>query len=153
MAKESAGLLMYRGRGESLEVLLVHPGGPFFQNKDEGAWSIPKGELDPGEDALAAAVREFREETGIAPAGPFIPLSTIKQKGGKRVLAWAFAGDCDAAAVRSNTFLLEWPPRSGRQVEFPEIDRAEFFDLETARRKINPAQVVWLEELVERAQS
>jgi len=147
MPRLSAGLLMYRVRDGAVQVLLAHPGGPFFRSKDEGAWSIPKGEPNPGEDLLVAAQREFEEETGIRPAGPFLPLKPIQQKGGKIVHAWAFAGDCDPAAVRSNTFAMEWPPKSGRQQEFPEIDRAEFFDLATARKKIKAGQEAFLEEL------
>jgi predicted NUDIX family NTP pyrophosphohydrolase len=145
----SAGLLLYRAAPAGLQVLLVHPGGPFFRNKDEGAWSIPKGEVAPGEDNfLATARREFKEELGIRPVGHFLPLTPVKQKGGKTVHAWAFEGDCDVTRVKSNTFSMEWPPRSGRRVEFPEIDRAEFFDVDTARRKINPAQAALVEELV-----
>ena len=138
MAKSriSAGLLMYRQTDGNLQVLLAHPGGLFFQNKDEGAWSIPKGEIEPDEDLLEAAKREFTEEIGVTPAGPFIPLAQVKQKGGNVVHAWAFNGDCDPTAIVSNTFTMEWPPKSGQQKEFPEIDRAEFFDLDTARRKI-----------------
>jgi len=138
---------MYRLVEGRLQVLLVHPGGPFFQKKDEGAWTIPKGEVEPGEDLLATARREFEEELGFAPKGEFTPLAPVKQKGGKVVHAWAFAGDCDPTAAKSNTFTIEWPPRSGRMTEFPEIDRAEFFDLDEAKRKINPAQVALLEEL------
>lgn len=140
---------MYRLRDGKLQVLLVHPGGPFYKNKDEGAWSIPKGEVGPDEDLLAAARREFEEETGVAPSGPFIPLTPVKQKGGKTVHAWGFPGNCDPSAIVSSTFTLEWPPKSGHQREFPEIDRAEFFDLAEARRKIIPAQAALLEELVE----
>jgi predicted NUDIX family NTP pyrophosphohydrolase len=147
MPQISAGLLMHRAAPGGPEVLLVHPGGPFFRNKDEGAWSIPKGEAEPDEDLLAAAQREFREETGIMPSGPFAALSPIRQKSGKLVHAWAFRGDCDPAAIQSNTFVMEWPPRSGKQAEFPEVDRAEFFDLPTARRKINPAQAALIDEL------
>ena len=138
---------MYRTRSGSVQVLLAHPGGPFFQNKDEGAWSIPKGEIEPEEDSLAAAQREFEEETGMKPSGPFTALTSVTQKGGKLVHAWAFESDCDPSALVSNTFMMEWPPKSGRQVEFPEIDRAEFFDLEVARRKINAAQVSLIDEL------
>ena len=147
MPRVSAGLLLYRVAAAGLEVLLAHPGGPYFRHKDDGAWTIPKGEIEPGEDLLAAAVREFAEETGLTPQGPYRELTPIKQKGGKIVHAWAFAGDCDPAAIRSNTFTLEWPPHSGRQAEFPEIDRAEFFDLATARRKIKTGQEALLEEL------
>jgi len=147
MPKLSAGLLMYRVREERLEVFLVHPGGPFFRQKDEGVWSIPKGELDPGEEELAAAQREFAEETGLTANGPFLPLPPITQKGGKTVHAWACAGDCDPSMIQSNVFTMEWPPRSGKQAEFPEVDRAAFFDLSTARTKINPAQAPLLDEL------
>lgn len=147
MPKISAGLLMYRVKDRELQLLLVHPGGPFFQNKDDGAWSISKGEPDAGEELLNAAQREFVEETGFKPLPPFIELSPITQKGGKVVHAWAFAGDCDPAQLRSNTFTLEWPPRSGRVQEFPEIDRAEWFDLQTAKRKIKAAQFPLLEAL------
>ena len=138
---------MYRTISGDTQVLLAHPGGPFFQNKDEGAWSIPKGEIEPDEDFLTAAQREFAEETRITPTGPFIELAPVKQKGGKFVHAWAVEGDCDPTAIASNTFAIEWPPRSGRQQVFPEIDRAEFFDLETARRKINAAQVAFIDQL------
>lgn len=150
MPRVSAGLLMYREYEEQLQVLLVHPGGPFFMNKDEGAWSIPKGELDPDEDPLAAAVREFQEELGVTPSGPFIPLTSIKQKGGKLVHAWAFQGDCDPANCVSNTFTMEWPPKSGRQMEFLEIDKAAFFDVASARLKINAGQVPFIDEVVAR---
>jgi len=149
-SKQSAGLLMYRIQAKQLQVLLAHPGGPFFQKKDAGAWSIPKGEIEADEDHLQAAQREFREETGITPCGPFLKLTPIQQKGGKVVHAWAFEGDCDPAAIVSNTFPMEWPPKSGRQVDFPEIDRAEFFAVEEAKRKINPAQVALIDELVEK---
>lgn len=145
----SAGLLLYRRRG-GLEVLLVHPGGPLWAKKDAGAWSIPKGEVDPGEDLLAAAQREFQEETGLPPpAGPFIPLPPARLKSGKLVHAFAAEGDCDPAAIRSNTFTMPWPPRTGRLTEFPEIDRAEWFPLPAARQKLNPAQVAFLDELAE----
>jgi predicted NUDIX family NTP pyrophosphohydrolase len=147
MPKLSAGLLMYRIKDDRVEVLLVHPGGPFFRKKDEGAWSIPKGEPDGEEDLLLTAQREFEEETGVAPIGPFTPLKPVKQQGGKIVHAWAFNGDCDPNAVRSNLFTMEWPPKSGRQAEFPEIDRAEFFDLATAKKKIKAGQDALLEEL------
>ncbi len=145
--KTSAGLLLVRVRESRLEVLLAHPGGPFFAKKDEGAWTIPKGELEPGEDELAAARREFEEETGVRPEGPFAKLETVRQKGGKVVHAWACLGDCDPEAIESNTFTLEWPPRSGRRREFPEIDRAAFFPLDEARRKLNAAQCRWLDEV------
>lgn len=147
MPQVSAGLLMYRVCDGGLQVLLAHPGGPFFKNKDAGAWSVPKGEVEPDEDLLAAARREFAEETGVVPTGPFIALSQVKQKGGKVIHAWAFAGDCDPGAIVSNTFTLEWPPRSKRLMVFPEIDRAEFFDVATAKLKINAGQVALIEEL------
>lgn len=150
MPKRSAGLLMFRGSGGELEVFLVHPGGPFWKNKDLGAWTIPKGEHDASEEALAAAVREFREETGIEPRGPFIELTPIKQAGGKVVEAWACEGDADAAAIRSNTFSIEWPRGSGRFQDFPEVDRAEWFSLDDARRKILRGQAPLLEELASR---
>ena len=147
MPRISAGLLMYRIKEESIEVLLAHPGGPFFRNKDEGVWSIPKGEPDADEDLSLTAQREFEEETGLKPSGPFIPLSPIRQKGGKIVHTWAFEGDCDPNVVKSNTFTMEWPPKSGRRMEFPEIDRVEFLDLDTARKKIKAGQEGLLEEL------
>jgi predicted NUDIX family NTP pyrophosphohydrolase len=146
--KRSAGLLMYRIRGGAAEVLLVHPGGPFWAKKDLGAWSIPKGEYGPGEDPLDAARREFEEETGIRPGGPLLPLAAAgRQPGGKEVLAWAVEGDADPAAIRSSTFWLEWPPRSGKQLEFPEVDRAGWFAIDVARRKIVRGQVALLEQL------
>ena len=149
MPKLSAGLLMYRRRNRALEVFLVHPGGPLWKNKDESAWSIPKGEYSDGEDPLEAANREFREETGFEPGSELIPLGEIRQPSGKIISAWAFEGDCDPAAIKSNTFTMEWPPRSGRQMEFPEIDRADWFDLETARTKIKAGQEALIEELEE----
>lgn len=136
----SAGLLMYRIRDGRLEVLIVHPGGPFWAKRDAGSWSIPKGEVEAGEEEFAAAQREFQEETGVVPAGPFIDIGQITQKSGKRVRAWAFEGDCDSTAIVSNTFSIEWPPRSGRMQSFPEIDRAEFVDPSTARSKLNLAE-------------
>ena len=147
MPRQSAGLLMFRRCQGVLQVLLAHPGGPYFVKKDEGHWSIPKGEPDGQEDLLATALREFEEETGVAPQGPYLPLRPVQQKGGKIVHAWAFDGDCDPRQLRSNTFTLEWPPHSGQVVEFPEIDRAEFFDLPTARKKIKPGQEPLLAEL------
>jgi predicted NUDIX family NTP pyrophosphohydrolase len=138
---------MYRIKDGAIQVLLAHPGGPFFRNKDGGHWSIPKGKPGPDEDLLPTAQREFEEETGLKPTGPFLPLQPVKQKGGKIVHAWAFQGDCDPAAIQSNTFTMEWPPKSGQQKQFPEIDRAEFFDLETARRKVKAAQVGLIDEL------
>src|SRR5207249_11505180 len=139
---------MFRPKSDGLEVLLVHPGGPFFARKDEGAWTIPKGETVPGEDLLVRAQIEFEEELGIRPSGNWIALGSIKQKGGKTVHAWAFEGDLPGSfQLRSNTFEIEWPPRSGNLKQFPEIDRAEFFGDEIARRKINPAQVALLDRL------
>ncbi len=143
----SAGLLMYRRRDGVLEFFLAHPGGPFYAHLDYGCWSIPKGEPEAGEELLAVAKREFEEETGIRPAGPWIELGSIRQKGGKWVYAWAFAGDHEGA-VRSNTCRVEWPIESGRFIEFPEVDRAEFFDLERARRKLKDSQVPFLERLI-----
>jgi predicted NUDIX family NTP pyrophosphohydrolase len=147
MPRRSAGLLMYRRSGGTLEFLLVHPGGPFWMRKDAGAWSIPKGEYEAGEEALAAAAREFQEETGLVARGPYTPLTPIRQQGGKVVEAWAFEGDCDAESLKSTTFSLEWPRGSGRRQEFPEVDRAGWFGLDEARRKILPAQAALLDEL------
>jgi predicted NUDIX family NTP pyrophosphohydrolase len=139
---------MYRRRGDGeLEVLLVHPGGPFFANRDDGAWTIPKGNVGDGEDPLAAAQREFREETSFEPRAPFHALGSVRQPGGKTVTAWAFEGDCDPARLRSNTFTLEWPPRSGRQREFPEVDRAAWLTLAAARTKLLAAQHPLLDRL------
>jgi predicted NUDIX family NTP pyrophosphohydrolase len=138
---------MYRVREGKLQVFLAHPGGPFYARKDEGTWSIPKGEPETGEELIETARREFREETGLVPSGPFIPLQPIRQKGGKFVHAWAFAGDCDGQEVVSNVFTMEWPPGSGRAMTFPEVDRAEFFDVPVARKKIKPAQVPLIDEL------
>jgi predicted NUDIX family NTP pyrophosphohydrolase len=144
----SAGLLMFRQRAGVLEVFLVHPGGPYFRNKDEGAWTIPKGQIEPGEEPLDAACREFVEETGLSPQGPYLPLAPVRQKGGKTVMGWAFRGDvADPVTIRPNRFTIEWPPRSGRMREFPEIDFAAFFTVDEARRKLNPAQVAFVEEL------
>lgn len=150
-SQTSAGLLMFRKQGGELEVLLVHPGGPYFQNKDDGAWTIPKGEVTEGEDFLRRARIEFEEELGIAAAGKdWVELGSITQKGGKTVHAWAFAGDLkDDFTLSSNTFEMEWPPRSGRMKEFAEVDRASFFSLEEARKKMNVAQRVFLDRLVE----
>jgi predicted NUDIX family NTP pyrophosphohydrolase len=147
MKKESAGLIMFRVRDKALQVLLAHPGGPFWKNKDAGAWTIPKGEIAGGEEPLDTARREFQEEIGIAPDGPFHSLSSIKQKAGKVVHAWAFEGDCDPLKVQSNTFEIEWPPRSGKKATFPEIDRVEFFTIPEAREKLNSAQVDFLSAL------
>jgi predicted NUDIX family NTP pyrophosphohydrolase len=146
MAAQSAGLLVYRRREEEIEVFLVHPGGPFWKNKDAGAWSIPKGEFAERENRLAAAKREFREETGMTIEGEFVPLGSVKQRGGKIVYAWAVCGDFDAAQIKSNTFSLEWPPRSGRFVDFPEIDRGAWFSMSDAKEKIKAAQIDFLEQ-------
>lgn len=147
MAKVSAGLLMCREAGAGLEFLLVHPGGPFFARKDDGAWTIPKGLVDPGETALDAALREFEEETGFGPPpkDALVSLGEIKQKGGKRVSAWAFLGDCDPGALRPGTFEMEWPRGSGRMQTFPEVDRADFFDADRARVKLLAAQTPFIE--------
>lgn len=144
--KRSAGLLMFRRRDEGVEVLLVHPGGPFWAKKDEGAWSLPKGVIDPGEDELLAAIREFEEETGSTAEGDFIALTPRRQPSGKVIYAWAIEGDCDPEAMESNTFTMEWPPRSGKMSEFPEADRIEWFDTESAKRKIISGQKGFIEE-------
>jgi predicted NUDIX family NTP pyrophosphohydrolase len=146
MERKSAGLLMYRRRDGDLEVLLIHPGGPFWATKDEGAWSIPKGEFTD-EEPLDAAKREFQEETGFPVAGDFQSLAPIRQAGGKRVYAWAVAGDCDAEAIRSNTFTMEWPPHSGQWKTYPEADRAAWFSLPQAREKILKSQQPFLDEV------
>jgi predicted NUDIX family NTP pyrophosphohydrolase len=147
MAKQSAGLLVYRKRGKTVEVLLVHPGGPFWKNKDAGAWSIPKGEFAEGEDPLDVAQREFQEEIGRTIRGVMVPLEAVKQRGGKTVYAWAVEADLDLSHITSNTFTIEWPPGSGKQQEFPEVDRAEWFDLTTAAKKINTGQRQLIEQL------
>jgi predicted NUDIX family NTP pyrophosphohydrolase len=149
MPRTSAGLLLFRQRAGELEVLLVHPGGPFWAKKDDGAWSIPKGEIDEGEDPLAAAKREVAEELGVAPDGYFIPLAPVRQPGGKIVQAWAIEADIDAAAIISNTFQMEWPPRSGRQQTFPEVDRAAWFTISAAHSKISRGQLPLLDALVQ----
>jgi predicted NUDIX family NTP pyrophosphohydrolase len=147
-SRVSAGLLMFRRRGDIIEVLLAHPGGPFFAKKDEGVWTIPKGEAEPGEDLLSRARLEFEEEIGFPASGDWIPVGSIQQKGGKTVHAWAFEGDLpEAFEVESNTFQLEWPPHSGKFKEFPEVDRAKFFSDEPARCKIKPAQLPFLDRL------
>jgi predicted NUDIX family NTP pyrophosphohydrolase len=149
-SKTSAGLLMFRRRDGELEVLLVHPGGPYFQNKDDGAWTIPKGEVTEGEDLLERARIEFAEELGIPASGDWLELGSIKQKGGKTVHAWAFAGDLENDfKLTSNTFEMEWPPRSGKMQRFPEVDRASCFPVAEARKKINVAQNVFLDRLIE----
>lgn len=147
--KESAGILLYRRVNGRLEVLLVHPGGPFWRQRDAGAWTIPKGEINQGEDALVCALRELQEETGLAFDGPVAPLPAVKQKGGKLVRAWAAEGDFDPSALVSSTFTMEWPPRSGKRESYPEVDRAEWMDLATARTKINAAQAALLDALAD----
>lgn len=149
MTKQSAGILMYRRDKGFLEVLLVHPGGPIWRSKDLGAWSVPKGEFLPGEDPLENAVREFEEELGSPVAGEFLTLAPVRQKSGKLVYAFAVEGNLDTNSIQSNTFSMEWPPRSGRIQQFPEVDRAEWFDITTASQKINPAQSAFLDELAE----
>ena len=149
MAKTSAGILMYRRCKGLLEVLLVHPGGPFWAKKDAGSWSIPKGEYGPGEEPLDVAKREFEEETGFKVVGEFHPLRALKQPSGKLVDAWTLEGDCDASAIKSNTFSMEWPPHSGKQQEFPEVDRAGWFNIEHAKEKILKGQTGFIEELLE----
>jgi predicted NUDIX family NTP pyrophosphohydrolase len=151
MAKRSAGLLLYRRRNEALEVFLVHPGGPFWAKKDLGAWSIPKGEYAEDEDGLAAARREFEEETGFPAPANAIPLGELKQASGKLVTAWAAEGDCDPAKLASNTCEIEWPPRSGRKMEIPEVDRAAWFSIEEARRRILQSQLPVLDRLVQQS--
>ena len=146
-SRKSAGLLVYRIQNSALEVFLVHPGGPFWAKKDDGAWSIPKGEIAEDEDPLKAAKREFLEETGFEIDGEFIALSPVKQAGGKWVYAWAVEGDCDAHSIRSNTFSIEWPPRSGKKKEFPEVDRGAWFPIDVAKQKILNGQLPLLEEL------
>ena len=151
MAATSAGILLFRRRAGAVEVLLVHPGGPFWAKKDEGAWSIPKGEVDEGEELPACALRELGEELGTglgATAADLVALGSVKQKGGKVVHCWALEGEFDPAGLNSNTFTMEWPPRSGRQREFPEVDRAEWLTPEHARLKINPAQADFLDRLL-----
>lgn len=143
----SAGLLLFRRRGGGLEVFLAHPGGPFWTERDAGAWTIPKGTVAADEALLACAQREFEEETGIRPAGPFLPLGSVRQRAGKTVHAWAWEGDADAGAITSNTMRVEWPRKSGRWLEFPEVDRCAWFDPPTARAKLNPAQAEFLARL------
>jgi predicted NUDIX family NTP pyrophosphohydrolase len=146
----SAGILLYRRVGDIIEVLLAHPGGPFWARRDEGAWSIPKGEVDQGEDLLEVARREFEEEVGTPVLGDDLQtLGSVTQKSGKVVYAWAGAGDLDPGEQRSNTFRMEWPPRSGRERDFPEVDRVEWFSTEAARRKLNPAQAEFVDRLLE----
>jgi predicted NUDIX family NTP pyrophosphohydrolase len=150
MRNPGAGLLMFRRHDDEVQVFLVHPGGPFWKKKDEGAWSIPKGEYAEGEDPLDAAKREFEEETGIKAEGEFIALDQIKQPSGKVITAWAFEGDCSPKALRSNTFSMEWPPKSGHQQEFPEVDRADWFTLDDARKRIVKGQTGFLDRLMSR---
>jgi predicted NUDIX family NTP pyrophosphohydrolase len=145
----SAGLLLFRRSSGQLEMLLAHPGGPFWRNKDVGAWTIPKGMIEPTEDHLAAALREFEEEVGFRPDGPYLPLGFIRQKAGKVIHAWACEGDVDPKGTTSNLTSVEWPPGSGRRVEFPEVDRCQWFGPTEARTKLNPAQVEFVERLEE----
>ncbi|MBD0294257.1 MAG: NUDIX domain-containing protein [Flavisolibacter sp.] len=148
--RKSAGILMYRQSNNYVEVFLVHPGGPFWKGKEIGAWSVPKGEFVEGEDPLSAAKREFEEETGTAIEGDFMELKTIQQKGGKLVYAWAVEGDIDADNIKSNTFKQEWPYKSGKWQTFPEVDKAAWFGVEEAKKKINPAQAALIDDLIER---
>ena len=145
--RKSAGLLLFRKRDGITEFFLVHPGGPFWKNKDDGAWSIPKGELGEGEEGLVAAKREFKEETGYYVDGDFIELKPSKQKSGKVIYCWALHADIDASKIESNTFPLEWPPRSGKYIDVPEVDKAAWFDYDTAKKKLIPGQVALLDEL------
>jgi predicted NUDIX family NTP pyrophosphohydrolase len=149
MAKQSAGILLYRRQAKKLEVFLAHPGGPFWAKKDQGSWSVPKGEYLEGEEPLHAAIREFEEETGYRLAGDFIQLTTIRQKGHKTVHCWAVEGDLDPDHIVSNDFEMEWPPRSGKMRSFPEIDRGAWFSIETAREKILERQAAFIDELVQ----
>lgn len=147
--KQSAGILVYRKNGTSIEVLIVHPGGPFWAKKEKGAWSIPKGEPED-DDPLMAAKREFQEETGHeAPEGDFIELGSVKNKSGKTIFAWGVEGDLDASTVKSSTITIEWPPKSGSQQEFPEVDKAGWFGLEKAKEKLNPAQADFIDRLAQ----
>ncbi len=149
-SRQSAGLLMYRGDATSLEVFLAHPGGPYFAKKDAGSWTVPKGLVEAAETPEAAAQREFAEEIGLPVRAPLIPLGNVTQKGGKQVIAWAFSGNApEDYRPPSNTFTIEWPPRSGRQQSFPEVDRAEFFPIEVARQKLNPAQLPFIDRLLD----
>lgn len=146
--KKSAGILLYRIIKKQPEVLLVHPGGPFFKNKDEGSWSVPKGEFDDDEDALDAAKREFKEETGFSCSGNFLQLTPVKLKSGKTVYAWALEKDIDTSKIKSNEFKIEWPPKSSKQQSFPEIDKAQWFSPAEAKKKINAAQAAFIDELI-----
>jgi predicted NUDIX family NTP pyrophosphohydrolase len=147
MPKRSAGLLMYRRSDGHLEVFLIHPGGPYWAQKDKGAWAIPKGEYEKDEEPLVAAKREFKEETGFTAAGEFLPLGSIQQKSGKIVTAWAFKGDCDPANLASNTCLIEWPPHSGRSIEIPEVDQGRWFEVTDAHDSIRKDQEQLLDRL------
>ncbi len=147
MARRSAGLLLYRRQARDVEVLLAHPGGPLWARKDEGAWTVPKGEIEDGEEPLAVARREFEEETGIVPEEPFLPLGSVRQKAGKTIHAWAWEGDADPAAIVSNTTRYEWPRGSGRWVTFPEVDRCAWFEPDAARTRLNPAQAELIDRL------
>ena len=149
MASQSAGILAYRWNNHAIEFFLVHPGGPFWAKKDIGAWSIPKGEFDPGEDPLTAAQREFTEETGQTIKGNFKPLSPVKQKAGKIIHAWLVEGEVDISSIVSNTFEMEWPPKSGRRQAFPEIDKGGWFDAATAKNKINEQQAALITEALQ----
>jgi predicted NUDIX family NTP pyrophosphohydrolase len=150
--RKSAGLLLFRETPASVEVLLVHPGGPYWATRDDGAWSIPKGELSEGEEPLAAAKREFEEEMGRAVDGDCLPLEPLRQPGGKLVFAWAVCSDFDPSALRSNAFSMEWPPRSGRQQQFPEVDRAAWFEIQAAKQKILKGQAPFLDQLLAKVQ-
>lgn len=150
MAKQSAGILLYRLIDNLPEIFLIHPGGPFWKNKDEGVWSIPKGEVADDEKALDAAIREFEEETGTKLSGEFIALTPVKQKSGKMVYAWALEGDTDASKIICNTFTMEWPPKSGKFQSFPEADKAEWFFINEAKQKINPSQAALIDELIQK---
>ena len=150
MSKKSAGILFYRVIDYSIEILLVHPGGPYWEHKDAGAWSIPKGELDDNEDPLETAIRELEEETGIKVSGAFIELTPAKQKSGKLIYAWGIQGNCDPGKIKSNSFTIEWPPKSGSKKSFPEVDRAAWFSADEAMQKIVPGQKGFIEELVKK---
>lgn len=153
MAQESAGLLLFRTQSDRIEVFLAHPGGPFWARRDDGAWTVPKGLVEPGEEPLAAAIREFEEETGIRPKGPYLPLGSVRLKSGKRIHGWAWEGDADPAAVHSNEVEMEWPRRSGRFIMFPEVDRCAWYGVGEARRKMNPAQAAFLDRLADARRS
>ena len=147
MVNQSAGILLFRKKDQQIEFFLVHPGGPFWKKKDLGAWTIPKGEFTNNEEPLAAAKREFWEETGVELVGTFVALKPVKQKAGKRIYAWAMEGNIDVLTIRSNYFSMEWPPKSGKTQQFPEVDKAQWFEADEAKQKINPAQVSFIEEL------